>query len=272
MDEKTIVIVSDLQVPYHDKRAIKNLLGFLWDYRPNALVNIGDDIDAPQPSHWHRGGALEYAGTLQRDLDLAAELHGRFRQAVGDVPYHVSRSNHGDRVSKYVKQYAPALDGLRSLDVRELLGYREQGIEYEPKPFKIAPDWVACHGDEGRLSGTAGSTAAGLSRKWGVSVACGHTHRAGLVPYSTGHSGQSVTRWGLEVGHLMDTRSAGTSYLKGGHADWQKAFGILHQRGTRVHPQVIPIQPDGSFCVEGLWYPTHLGKVSVRAEAREAAA
>jgi hypothetical protein len=59
----------------------------------------------------------------------------------------------------------------------------------------------------------------------------------------------------MEVGHLMDVSRA--HYLKGGHADWQAAFGLLYRRGDKVNPVVVPIQKDGSFCVEGVWYGTN---------------
>lgn len=253
MREKNIVIISDLQVPYHDKRAVKNLIAFLRDYRPDAVVSVGDDADSPEPSRWARGTALEFAGTLQRGLDKTREIHAAIRGAVGDVPYHISRSNHGDRLRAYVARYAPALLSLRSLDMAELLGYRELEIQYHEKPWTVAPGWVCAHGDEVSLSPIAGRTASRLSEKWGVSVVCGHTHRAGIVPVSTGYNGRTSTRIGMEVGHMMSMRSAG--YLRGGHGNWQSAFGLLHVRGSRVHPELVLIQSDGSFCVEGQWYP-----------------
>lgn len=254
MSERTILIVSDLQVPFHNRTALENLLAFTQDFKPDVLVNVGDDLDAPEVSKWNKGAAGEYAGTLQASLDQAASIHARFREAIGDCPYHLSRSNHGDRLRRYIAQYAPALSGLRSLDLRRLAGYDQAGVTYHEQPFQIAPGWVACHGDEGGLSKFAGRTAAGLSAEWQVSVVCGHSHRAGLVPKSYGYGGEvTKTLWGFEVGHLMSMEHA--TYLKGGHANWQSAFGILHVSGDRVHPELIPIQPDGSFCVDGAWYP-----------------
>jgi hypothetical protein len=248
------LIVSDLQVPFHNRAALENLLSFTKDFAPDVLVNVGDDWDATEVARWSKGNAGEYAGTLQASLDQVAEVHAAFRAALGDGPYDLSRSNHGDRLRRYLAQYAPALSGLRSLDLAELAGYRSAGITYHDQPFEIAPGWVCAHGDEGSLSQIAGRTASLLAQKWGVSVACGHTHRAGLIPSSTGFGGRvDQTLWGFEVGHLMDMAQAG--YLKGGHGNWQSAFGILHISGDRVHPELIPIQPDGSFCVDGAWYP-----------------
>lgn len=251
--EKTIVVVSDLQVPFHDRAALENLTSFVKDFEPDGLVNVGDDIDAHEVSQWSKGGAGEYTGTLQASLDEVASVHLAFREALGDGTYDLSRSNHGDRLRKYIAQYAPALAGLRSLDIAELAGYNAAGITYRTKPFEVAPGWVVAHGDEGGLSRIAGRTAGLLAEKWGVSVVCGHTHRAGLQPLSTGFGGVvHRTLWGMEVGHLMDVSQA--AYLPGGYANWQSAFGILRVRGDRVSPEVVPVHGDGSFVVDGQWY------------------
>ena len=255
MKEETIVVISDMQVPYHNKKHVKNVISFVRSFGPDVLVNIGDDIDAPEPAHWSKGAAMEYSLTLQKACDETAALHREFCEASAGARYHVSRSNHPDRITKYIARYAPALRSLKSLDLEELLGYRELGMKYETKPWVVAPGWVACHGDEGTTSPLAGRTAAGLSKRWGASVVCGHTHRAGLSPSSTGYNGRTATRWGMEVGHLMDVSKA--HYLKAGHADWQSAFGVLYRRGDKVHPVIVPIQKDGSFCVEGIWYGTN---------------
>lgn len=253
MTVKTIVVIPDMQIPDHDLGAVDNVIEFVRDFQPDELVNVGDDTDSLETAHWSKGSAAEYSGRLQEGFDQTRDIHTAFREALGDKPYHVSRSNHGDRTKRYIRRYAPALDGLRSLDIRELLGYSELEIAYHEQPWMVAPGWVCAHGDEGSTSGIAGRTASRLAEKWGVSVVCGHTHRAGLVPTSYGFSG-IVTRtvYGFEVGHLMDISKA--SYLKGGHGNWQQAFGILYVADHAVTPVLVPVLPFGRFVVEGKQY------------------
>ena len=253
VNDKTVVIVSDMQVPYHDVKAVRNLIGFVRDFGPDVLVNVGDDTDSPEVSHWSKATAVEYGGTFQAGLDATRNVHRQFREALGDNPYHVSRSNHGDRAKKYISRYAPALSGLSCLRLESLLGYDELGIQYHKEPFPIAPGWVCAHGDEGTLSKIAGRTAGLLAEKWGVSVACGHCHRAGISHKSYGYGGRvTKTVTGLEVGHLMDPRKA--DYLPGGSADWQQAFGILYCHSGKVTPVLVPVHPGGKFTVEGKVY------------------
>lgn len=250
--DKTIVIVSDMQVPLHDAKAVNSVIEFVKDFQPDELVNVGDDADCTEVGSWKRGLATEYAGTFQDGLDATRGIHIQFREALGDKPYHVSRSNHTDRLESYIGRHAPALSSVWSLNLEDLLGYDELGIRFHREPFQIAPGWVCAHGDEGSLSKISGRTAGLLAEKWGVSVVCGHSHRAGLSFKSYGYAGKvnrSVT--GMEVGHLMDLKKA--TYLAGGSGDWQQAFAILYVRSGRVTPVLVPIH-GGKFTVEGQVY------------------
>ncbi len=38
---KRILIVSDLQIPYHDKRAVANLIDFVKRYKPDQGFRLG---------------------------------------------------------------------------------------------------------------------------------------------------------------------------------------------------------------------------------------
>ena len=252
MTDKTIVVISDMQVPLHDAKAVNNVIQFVKDFKPDELVNVGDDADCTEVGSWKRGLAVEYGGTFQDGLDATRDIHWHFRDALGEKPYHVSRSNHTDRLQAYIDRHAPALSPVRGLSVERLLGYVELGIKFHREPFPIAPGWVCAHGDEGSLSKISGRTAGLLAEKWGVSVVCGHSHRAGLSLKSYGYAGKvTKTVTGLEVGHLMDLSKA--TYLDGGYGDWQQAFAILYVRSGRVTPVLVPIQ-GGKFTVEGKVY------------------
>lgn len=249
---KRVVVLSDLQVPYHDKKLVKAVQEFVADYEPDELYCVGDEADSPEPSRWTKGTAGEYAGTLQKGLDMTHDIMAGFREAAGDVPFHVMRSNHGDRIQHYVRKYAPALDSLRSLEYQTLLGYRELGITYHSKIWQFARGWAMAHGDEGSLIRTPGGTALNLAKHTGLSIVCGHTHKLGLTHQHTGVGGRLTGRlFGFEVGHMMDLGKA--SYLKSGGANWQSGFGIMYIDKGNVTP--VPIAVNGrSFTVEGETY------------------
>lgn len=250
---KRVIVLSDMQVPLHDARAITEVVKFAKDWQPDELYCVGDEADQFEISRWDKGTALEYAGTYQKNLDRTHEIMARFREVLGDKPMHVMRSNHGEtRVTSYLKKYAPALGSLRDLQYEKLLGYDKINVTYHNRIWQFAPGWALAHGDEGSAIQTPGGTALNLAKRIGLSVVCGHTHKAGIQHHHQGYGGK-ITKplYGIEVGHLMDMAKA--SYLPSGHGNWQQAFAILYIRKGNVTPVIIPIN-GRSFTVEGELY------------------
>lgn len=249
---KRIVVLSDLQLPYGDKRAISNVLGFIEDYQPEEVASVGDEVDFPQISRWNRGMEGEYRGDLQEHVNAGVAFFEALR-AIHGGPIHVSRSNHCDRPLAYIRKHAPGLLGLKALTVPALLEFSRLEVTYHERPYELAPRWLLMHGDEGSLIKTPGGTAMGLARRTGMSVIAGHTHRQGAQHDHDVYDGK-VRRelWGVEVGNLMDRRRAG--YLKAGIDNWQSGFAILYIDGRTVTHSLIQVRTDGSFIVEGRKY------------------
>tara|TARA_Y100000310_G_scaffold170415_1_gene170562 strand:+ start:3596 stop:4201 length:606 start_codon:yes stop_codon:yes gene_type:complete len=200
---------------------------------------------------------------LQETYDVLAG----FRQALGKSaggrrkPFHLMRSNHTQRIGDYLARYAPAMALTSWNDYRSIMGFdsapllagrtKSLDITWHDEPWHFAEDWVMAHGDEGGLNRTAGGTAMGLARKWGVSVLCGHTHKLGLQHDHKSLNGR-ITQWlyGVEVGHLMDLRQA--DYLKANSANWNQGFAIVHVRHGRANVQ--PVSITNGFVVDGKHY------------------
>jgi hypothetical protein len=246
------VVISDLQAPDHDRGAVRAVQAFCRDWQPEALVGVGDEADSSEVSRWSRGMPDEYQGDLQRGFDVAHEVLRGFREAAPDAAFHISRSNHGDRLRNYIEKHGPALRTLRTLDYGEQLGFRELGIVYHPRPFFIAPRLMVAHGDEGSMIKSPGGTALNIAKRFGYSVMCGHTHRFGVQHHTEAVNGE-VTRklWGYEVGHLMSMKRA--LYLKAGYGDWSQGFAVVRQIEGRAYVEMVPIH-DRSFAVEGQEY------------------
>ena len=247
MTIKRIVLVSDLQCPYHDEIAVRNLSRFIKRWKPHRVASVGDEIDLPQLSKWERGLAGEFAGTLDRDRKITQDVLWKLQ--ITDIV----RSNHSDRLYNSIKTRMPAFAALPELRFENWLGLKDLGITYWRDPMPIAPNWIVLHGDEGSVAQKGGLTALGLAIKHGKSVVCGHTHRGGLSGLTMASGGVlGHTLWGLEVGNLMSFKSA--RYLKGGSGNWQQGFGLLYVDERKVTPVFVPINRDGSFTVEGRTY------------------
>lgn len=249
---KRVVVLSDIQAPEEDKRLVTAVQQFVADYEPDEIYCVGDEADMPEPSRWNKGTAGEYSGTFQKGLDRTHEIMAGFREALGDKPFHLMRSNHGDRIRNYIDKYAPALNSLRDLQYERILGYDNLEIKYHDRIWEFAKGWGLAHGDEGSLISTPGGTALSLAKRTGLSIVCGHTHRAGIQHYHTAVNGKTSSRiFGVEVGNMMDMRKA--KYLKYGGANWQQAFGLLYIDKGIVTPHVINVVGN-KFIVEGQRY------------------
>jgi predicted phosphodiesterase len=255
VETKRIVIISDCQMPHTHMRAIHSLLQFIKKIKPDALACVGDEIDLPMVSRWTDGRRGEFSERIQTDLDSTHELLARFRSALGDgKPFHLVRSNHTDRLERYIERKAPAISSLRGLTYPELLGVKELGITWHERMFEIAPGVLLGHGDEGPLSRVSGMTALKLSESVGKSVCIGHSHRQGLIWVSRGYNSKIESRFAMECGHLMDIAQA--HYLKPRQAaNWQLGFALLEIHNKFTSPHLIPMRADGSFTWNGRVFP-----------------
>lgn len=251
---KLIVVLADLQIPYHDPGYIKVMYRFVKEMRRSRQFHrvevgqIGDFTDQPETGRWNKGAAGEFAPTFWSGIRQA-------REVANLIEFDwIKVGNHDRRVEDYLEKYAPALvadDGEWNLDTLLRL---PRGTRLERDMFQMAPGWIAAHGDEGGLSQIAGGTAYGLTAKWDQSVICGHTHRAGIVSKTVGLPGHRRRISGMEIGHGMDESSA--RYIKSKAPNWQKAFGVFLVRGQSTYDQLVMVNPDNTFTWDGrIWRP-----------------
>ncbi|AQP30971.1 metallophosphoesterase [Rhodococcus phage BobbyDazzler] len=247
---ETIVVVSDTQIPYEDRKAMKAVIGFIGDYQPDEVIHIGDLADFPQPSRWTKGTRAEFEGSVFQDAEaVKARFLGPLRE-VFDGPVGIHEGNHDERPRVYLDKYAPALSGQHTFDMDVLLDFDGFGVSVLPEFYDVAPNWVTTHGHRGgiRLNQTSGITALNAAKRFGKSVVMGHTHRLGYSSHTTGYDGASTVVSGVEVGNLMDMKQAG--YLKSGTGNWQTGFAVLKVDGKHVQPTLVPIS-NRRFTVDG---------------------
>jgi len=250
---KRIFIVSDIQAPYEDRKAVRSVIRAIGELQPDEVIQIGDLIDLPQPSRWSKGTAAEFEGSVYEDSEYVMRKFFEPLREVYDGPVGVHEGNHDERARVYLDKQAPALSGTKAFNIENLLDFDGFGVTLLPEFNEVAPGWITTHGHRGgiSLSRIAGNTAVNAAKKFGKSVAMGHTHRLGISSHTTGYAGNTKIVTGMEVGNLMNMKMAG--YLKGATANWQQGFGILHVDGRIVRPEIVPIQ-GGKFTVEGVTF------------------
>ncbi len=250
---KLIVVLADLQVPYHDPKYIRVMSGFASEMRRSRAFEkvevgqIGDLMDQPEVSRWNKGAAGEYSGTFWKGVKAT-------RAIIDELKLDwVRMGNHDERMELYIEKYAPALAGPDSpIAFEGVLGIDPRLTAVHRKPFPMAPGWIAAHGHEGGLSAVAGRTAYGLAQRWNTSVVCGHTHRAGTVSTTVGLPGNRRRITGMEIGHGMLEKHA--TYIKSASPNWQRAFGVFVIEGGKTYDQLIMMHPDCSFTWDGRVY------------------
>jgi predicted phosphodiesterase len=255
-----VVILPDTQFPLHDRVLTRKLAEFIWDYQPDQVAHVGDLTDSTQLGRWVRGLRGQFDGGLEGGFAKTREWLGYIRKGY-DGPFHLSRANHDDRLENAIERFMPELAGItikgHVLTIENALDYDGFGITYHKTYHELVPGWLLTHGDWGSMSAQPGMTALNQARQLGKSVVCGHTHRAGLVAGPLASDHQAIEVMGMEVGHAMDRTLA--TYLKGGRNNWHNAFGILrvhriHKKRPQVYPELVMINSDYSFTVEGQLY------------------
>lgn len=248
---RRIVVLSDTQIPFDDRRQLKAVVGFIGDTQPDEVVHIGDVMDYPSPSRWTKGTKEEFALRIKPDSEQAKRRFLEPLRSVYDGPVVVHEGNHDRRPVDYLHQFAPALvEYADEFRFQSLLDFDGFGISVAPEFYKIAPGWVSTHGHRGgvRVTQKAADSAYNAMMRFNSSVIIGHTHRQGIKPHTLGYGGNQKVLWSMEVGNLMNMKLA--QYLKGATANWQSGFGMLTVEGSHVKPELVPII-GGRFSVDG---------------------
>jgi len=243
---KKIVILSDLQVPFEDVHVTKNIAKFLQTFKPDQTVTIGDEIDFNTISKWSESTPEAYSQTLGDDRDRCVDL--LWELGVSDC----IRSNHTDRLYNIIMKKIPSFLSLPELRFEKFMKFDELGITFHKTPMQIAPNWIAVHGDHTPIKPHGGLSALEAARRHGKNVISGHTHRAGRSAFSEASGGRlGRVLHGVEVGNLMDFKQA--AYTKG-TANWQQAFAIMYVKEKLVQVDIINIEKNGTFIVNGKVY------------------
>jgi UDP-2,3-diacylglucosamine pyrophosphatase LpxH len=180
-----VVVINDLHVPHHDRKALKLLEIFLADQKPEVFIINGDFLDMWEVSQFDR---VPKAGkSLMQEIRIGRNLLERFREILPKTRMIYIEGNHDFRLRKYLLRNAPELYGLPGLSIPELLNLKELNIIYKPVKEganSFSDTWVRIGdlyvGHWDKINKHAGYTAKSLLDEKGVSLLQGHTHKFGI--------------------------------------------------------------------------------------------
>ena len=169
-----IVVLCDWHCPYEDEAALGAAFDFCGRVQPDIVV-LHELHDFYAISKFCKDPSR--LNTLQMELDVVDLYLRRLRRTCPKARIILLRSNHSDRLRRYLWSTAPALSCLRSLKLEELLRLDKYQVEY--MDYFIYQDFLFKHGD--LISMDSGMTARRELAREGMSGCSGHTHRLGQV-------------------------------------------------------------------------------------------
>ena len=224
-----ILSLTDWHVPFHDHKALIAAFKFCETLQPQILV-IHELHDFYTLSRFDKDP--KRLDSLQDEIDQVGKYLELLRNMCPYSRILLLKSNHLDRLRKYLWRQAPALSSLRVLRTPTLLELSRFNVEYMDD--FIYKGFLFKHGDMARKD--SGLTARAEFQKEGMSGASGHTHRL-AAHYRRTRGGEYV--W-LESGCLC---RLDPEYIEG-TADWQHGVSLVSFRNDvskKFFATVIPI-------------------------------
>jgi hypothetical protein len=192
-----VLVIPDLHCPYQHRNALAFVSAVADAIQPDAVVHLGDEIDAAAFSRYAKNP----------DLDSPAAEIKRARRAL--QPWfdlfpivRVCNSNHTQRPLKRAAEAGLPNDFVRT--IREVLGAPPGWTWADEHEI----DGVIYFHGEG-FSGPAGARNAAVTYR--QSVCIGHLHGHAGISWIAGPRG---TIFGMNAGCLINPRSAAFSYAK----------------------------------------------------------
>lgn len=210
---KLVCWMSDIHVPYEDKKLIDTVLKWCRDQKPDVVVLGGDILDVNSCSSYTDSGI---PSLLVDEVAAGNSFLDRVQAANPNADFIYLEGNHERRAAKFISDKAPSLNG--ALTLQAMLHLKERGIRFFPYGH------VHFIGKLGFTHGTLTGQqyAAAHLRKYGCSLVLGHMHK--FQTFTQGIAGDKV-RGVFGMGCLCPTTSV--PYIDG-PSSWQQGFGAIH--------------------------------------------
>ncbi len=218
---KTAGFISDLQVPFHDPKAIDLAFDYLHKSSVDHIIINGDLVDFYGISSFEKD-PRQRKFKDEYDAIMAELLY--IKQAFPNIPiYYNLDANHEFRYERYMRTKAPELLGLELFEIEDLLMLDQFGIKYiKNHDHMMFGKLPIIHGDTVFSRGSGVSPARMLWMRTKVNMIASHVHRTSEYTDKNFH-GEMSTCW--TVGHLMHPN---VEYCK--HVDqYNQGFAILRK-------------------------------------------
>ncbi len=234
LDGERIVIVSDLQHPFHDLKTWLAVARFIDDFQPHIIVWNGDIGDFYGISSFDKNPQRGF--TFADEMSLLRQFLYIGRDGWHQAEHYFIMGNHEHRMEWFLKR-TPELSGL--VDIDSVLKLKENGFNL--LPYGGVLDYLGfaiTHGT--RYSSLPNGTAKQHAQTIGGSGVVGHSHRMGQWTYTD----MRGTHTFYESGCLC---RLDPDYIPQRPPNWQQGFmaGIAYNNAVHLHH--IAIYEDGFY-------------------------
>lgn len=220
---KSVLVISDLHIPYHHKDAFSFLRALKDKYKPDMVVNIGDELDHHAISmHEHNPDLMSAGDELRNARHYIKQLEEIFPRMT------IVHSNHSSLVYRRALKYGLPKDYLKSYN--EFLGVG--------KGWQWVDDLTLTLSNGTRCFFTHGMSADVLkvAQQYGMNTVQGHYHTKFSIGY---YSNPDDLIWGMQVGCLINQKSMAFDYAKNFKSRFIVGCGMIINGQPKLMPMVL---------------------------------
>ena len=220
---KSVLVISDLHIPYHHQDAFEFLKALKKKYKPDLIVNIGDELDQHAISmHEHNPDLMSAGDELRQSKKYVTDLEKIFPEM------KIVHSNHSSLVYRRALKYGLPKDYLKSYN--EFLGVG--------KGWEWVDDLTVTLSDGSRCFFTHGMAADVLkvAQQYGMNTVQGHYHTKFSIGY---YSNPDALIWGMQVGCLINQKSMAFDYAKNFKSRFIVGCGMILDGQPKLMPMVL---------------------------------
>jgi len=235
---ETAVVISDLHIPYQDRRSVALVMDFLFEHTPDKIFLNGDIMDCFALSRFEKEPD-KIAGAFKREVEETKDFLNRLRLACPDSEITYIFGNHEARLKSYLINKAPELFGFIDLEsILELDKYKVKLIDSGLKESYVRYGKVII-GHFDIIRSHSAYTAKALVDRLGQTIIQAHSHRIGWYSKTAGNNQME----GVESGCLC----LPGQYIA--NPNWQQGIVFIHKDKGNSEPflQLLPIKNHKMF-------------------------
>lgn len=211
-----VFIIGDTHFPFHNDKALKEVLHLIKKEQPTHVVQIGDLLDQYSFSKYDKSLTIEANAEISEGIRTASKMWKIVSKVAPKAKLIQVLGNHDVRVSKRIMERIPELEFLLAKGIYTFPGVK---VLKSDRDYITIDGVVYCHGWF--------SKSADHVRHFGCPVVHGHLHTPSV-------STQGPGLWSMDVGYLADRHSLPLSYTQSKLTKWTLACGIVEDGKPRL--------------------------------------